>query len=230
MTHEGSNRDAGTAGAAARRPGGRSRGGARYHSPLREERAAQTRRRIADSARELFVAHGFSGTTISAIATRAGVAPQTVYATFGSKAAVMESLLTGLEDAADATGWRETLAQQSDPERLLEAFARWTTQMLGTSKDLIAAARDAVGDPSLTELAERGDEHRRQALESLVARISETGALRRDLSPARATDRAWMVSGVDLFLSATGRCGWSEDQYAEWLAELLCQQVLEPTR
>lgn len=206
------------------------RAGRGYHSPLRQRRTAQTRRRITDSARELFLTQGFAGTTITAIAQRAGVAPQTVYATFGSKSAVLEALLSGLEEAAGAARWRQALAEESDPARLLALFAQWTASMLGTSKELLAAAQGAQHDPGVRELAARGDEHRRTALHALIDRISRVGALRADLSPERAVDRAWMLTGVELFLAAHDRCGWSQAEYAEWLSELLHQQLLPPAR
>ncbi|HET7305033.1 MAG TPA: TetR/AcrR family transcriptional regulator [Segeticoccus sp.] len=196
-----------------------------YHSPLREQRAARTRHRIIDSARELFLSDGFAGTTIAAIARRAGVAPQTVYAVFGSKSAVLEALLSGLEESAGAAEWRRALADESDPARLLDLFAQWTASMLGTSKELLAAARGALQDPAVRELAARGDEHRRNALRALIDRIDEGGGLRAGLSPEHALDRAWMLTGVELFLAADS-CGWSHDEYTEWLTELLHQQLL----
>ena len=88
--------------------GGERRGG--YRSPLRKERAADTRRRIAAAALELFTEHGFGGTTVAAIAERAGVSAQTVYATFGSKGAILRALLAQMEENADAAGWRERIA------------------------------------------------------------------------------------------------------------------------
>src|SRR5215469_6730517 len=96
-----------------------------YRSPLREQRAADTRRRIANAALELFTEHGF-GATVTAIAERAGVAPQTVYATFGTKGAILLALLAQMEENADAPGWRDRIAAEDDPRAKLEAFARWS--------------------------------------------------------------------------------------------------------
>jgi AcrR family transcriptional regulator len=229
VTRTGSDNQADNADADHAQRRGRPARVARYRSPLREQRAAQTRRRITDSARELFVAHGFAGTTIAAIAHRAGVAPQTVYATFSSKAAVLQALLTGLEEAAGAVEWRNVLAAEREPERLLAAFAQWTAGMFGTSRQLIAAAGAAAADPALSEFAAQGGERRRMALRSLIARIAAAGALRHDLTQSQALDRAWLVTGADLFLAASGPCGWSEQECARWLTELLRQQILQPS-
>ena len=65
----------------------------RYTSPKRQEQARATRRAIVEAARALFLARGYAGTTIDAVAGEAGVAVQTVYAAFGSKAQILKTVL-----------------------------------------------------------------------------------------------------------------------------------------
>lgn len=198
-----------------------------YTSPLRAERAADTRRRITAAALELFAGQGFADTTVAAIAERAGVSAQTVYATFGTKGAIIGGLLGQLEDAAGAAEWRARIAGEPDPRRKLAAFAAWTCAMLSTSRAVIAAAEHAASDPAIQDLRARGDLHRRRALEGLVAEIAAAGALRPGLSKAKAVDRAWMLTGVELYFAATAGCGWTETEYTDWLAGLLRQQLLD---
>src|SRR3954470_21664374 len=93
----------------------------RYRSQLREERAADTRRRITRAAGELFAAHGFAGTTVAGIAGRAGVSEATVYATFGTKGAIVGALLSDMERQADVAGWIERIDGEPDPHRKLLA-------------------------------------------------------------------------------------------------------------
>ena len=64
-----------------------------YRSERRREQAEQTRGRILDAAAELFVAGGFAGTSVAAIAGRAGVSAETVYQAFGSKPALLDALV-----------------------------------------------------------------------------------------------------------------------------------------
>src|SRR5690348_10876634 len=64
-----------------------------YNSPLRREQAARTRQRILDAAGDLFVQQGYGTTSVRQIADAAQVAPDTVYATFGSKARLLTALL-----------------------------------------------------------------------------------------------------------------------------------------
>lgn len=57
----------------------------------RSERAQATRRRILDAAHRLFAERGYAGTRMADIATEAGVAVQTVYFTFHTKAELLDA-------------------------------------------------------------------------------------------------------------------------------------------
>ena len=61
--------------------------------PRREQRARETRRTILTAARDLFVTQGYGPTTVQAIADRADVAVQTVYAVFGNKRTILDAVV-----------------------------------------------------------------------------------------------------------------------------------------
>lgn len=62
-----------------------------------------TRRRLRDAALVEFAARGFDGTTVEAIATRAGVNKERIYSYFGDKKALWETVLAAeLERLASA--------------------------------------------------------------------------------------------------------------------------------
>jgi TetR/AcrR family transcriptional regulator, regulator of autoinduction and epiphytic fitness len=65
----------------------------RYSSQLRARNARQTREQVLAAAAELFEESGWAGTTVAAIAKRAGVAVETVYSGFGSKKHVLRAVL-----------------------------------------------------------------------------------------------------------------------------------------
>src|SRR5438552_17619522 len=100
-----------------------------YNSPLRREQAARTRQRILDAAGDLFVQQGYGTTSIRQIADAAQVAPDTVYATFGSKARLLTALLDirlvrgGQASALDRPEM-QALRQQRGPRRRVGLFAR----------------------------------------------------------------------------------------------------------
>jgi AcrR family transcriptional regulator len=199
-----------------------------YNSRVRAERGAETRRRIAAAAGELFAEHGFAGTTVARIAQRAGVATPTVYATFGSKAAIVRALLDQMEHNADGADWAQRIAEETHPYRKLEAFAIWSTGLYSSSKEAVRVARGAAGDPAIVTLQEEGNRHRREALREVIASLALLGALAPELSQERAVDRAWMLTSIELYFSATETCGWSDTEYQEWLTGLLQDQLLGP--
>ncbi|MEO5833375.1 MAG: TetR/AcrR family transcriptional regulator [Nakamurella sp.] len=202
-------------------------GGSRsYRSPARAAHAAATRRKITAAAGELFASHGFTGTTVAAIAGRAGVTAQTVYATFGSKGAIVGALLAQFEASADADAWAAAIVAEDDPSRKLAAFAHWTTALFASSKAVITGVQGAAGDPAMVELRRQGDRHRRAALTSLVGELAGTAALNPDVSERHCIDRAWLLTGVETYLGATDGCGWSDAEYSRWLCHLLQTQLL----
>src|SRR6476646_10050186 len=64
-----------------------------YASTLRARQAADTKAQVLAAAAELFEESGWSGTTVAAIAQRAGVAVETVYSGFGSKKQVLRAVV-----------------------------------------------------------------------------------------------------------------------------------------
>ncbi len=75
----------------------------RYDSPVRRQRAAETRERILDAGGELL--HGFPvwnwrALTVRAVAARAGVNERTVYRYFASERELRDAVMTRFEEEA----------------------------------------------------------------------------------------------------------------------------------
>ncbi len=73
-------------------------------------------------AQALFHAHGYEGVGVAALADAMGVNPPSLYAAFGSKAALYEEVLTRYDCAA--APMRDLLAPGGDPAEALSAFLR----------------------------------------------------------------------------------------------------------
>src|SRR5213595_1729828 len=114
----------------------------------RHERAKATRRRIAEAAGRLFVEQGYVATTIADIAHVAGVAPQTVYFVYGSKASVLAAVMD-IEIVGDAEPTPllerppvKRIAGTNDPRRRVErivALACDVTERLAPLYELVRA-------------------------------------------------------------------------------------------
>lgn len=199
-----------------------------YKSSLRDEQARQTRLRIRQAARELYASQGFSRTTITEIADRAGVSPATVYAAFESKAGLVVAMLEDMEDRVGIGNHLKEVFDAADPRQALRMFVSLHCDLFKTSADILRAAMRAIEDPEVAALAAKGDGHRREVIDRLAARWKEDGALRRDLTPHAAAERLWLLTTVEGFLNAVDRLGWAPDEYEKWLTDLVETELLEP--
>ena len=147
---------------------------------LRVERAQVTRTRIADAARTLFSTRGYGSTTLTAIASEAGVAVQTVYAVYGSKAGILRALREAVLRQPDAEALFEEAMRQRDPDGQLQLFARSIRQRWEHGHDVVAIHQDAAAtDPTL----------RREVEAVLAIRRNGIGRLAGSLEPALAPRR-----------------------------------------
>ncbi len=198
-----------------------------YRSTLREEQAQDTRLRIRKSARRLFAAQGFTETTITQIADDAGVAPQTIYAVFGSKGAIVGEMLQDLETSADIDAWVAKMIAEGDPHRQLRIFVSMNRTLFEKGAPILRAAMAARSEPEVAALIERGDGSRRVGTTQLTQIWSRQEALREGLKPTDAAELLWLLTSVEQYLLATDGLGWSPDHYEQWLGDLLDREMLE---
>ncbi|HVG68929.1 MAG TPA: helix-turn-helix domain-containing protein, partial [Gaiellales bacterium] len=188
-----------------------------YRSERRREQAEQTRTRILDAAGELFVDGGFAGTSVAAIASRAGVSAETVYQAFGSKPALLDALVrraARLGDEApipEQAGPRAVVAEH-DQRTQLQLFAADIVRRLervGPLMRVVDAA--AVSAPAIAELQGAIDRARRAGLAEFVDALSARGPLAVDR--AVAVDTVWALASSDLQQLLMRRRGWSRTAY-----------------
>ena len=95
----------------------------------------ETRTRILDAAEELFMQHGFEGTSMRALTTRAGVNLAAVNYHFGSKDALIEAVFRRRLDPMNA----ERISalgelERPEPEAIIRAFLRPSLRMIEDAK------------------------------------------------------------------------------------------------
>jgi AcrR family transcriptional regulator len=198
----------------------------RYSSPLREEQARETRRRIQDAARGLFEESGFAATTIIEIARRAGVSPATIYATFVSKAGIVASMLAHLEEAAGMDERIPEMVAEEDPHRGIALFVAGNRAVFEVGHVILRAAYDAMGIPEVRDLALAGDANRRVGVDNMVARWHKAGVIRPHLTRKEAAETMWLLTSVEQYLLATDVLGWSGEAYELWLRTMLTDVLL----
>ena len=175
-----------------------------YHSRVRQRQAEETRRYILAVARELFESHGYTATTLEAIAEIAEVSPKTIAAVFGSKRALLAEVINPEAFSTSVQQLIEELRATEDPSRRLSLVAQITRQAyepLASSLELLRTA-GAVA-PELADLAQQVEARRRRNQARLIASLHEQGVLRSGLSFEEATDVLWALTSYDVYRLAS---------------------------
>jgi AcrR family transcriptional regulator len=99
----------------------------------------ETRTRILDAAEELFMQHGFEGTSMRQLTSRAGVNLAAVNYHFGSKDALIEAVFRRRLDPMNAARVAELEALEKDgraaaPEAIIRAFVGPSLRMIEDGK------------------------------------------------------------------------------------------------
>jgi AcrR family transcriptional regulator len=198
-----------------------------YKSLTRQRQAHETRRRIVEATRQLLEAEGYAGMTVEAVARRAEVAVQTVYAVFGSKTGILAELLNQTTFGAD---YEETVRQtleEKDPEKRLRGAARIARQIHGAQHSGFDLLRGAgVVAPELARLEEERERIRYERQEQMIASLRDSKKLRPGLSSRAARDILWTLTGSDIYRMLVRERGWSSQKYQDWLGDTLVHSLL----
>ena len=204
-----------------------------YRSTLREEQARATRRAIVEAGAALFVERGFAGTTVDAIAERAGVSRKTVFTSVGGKVAVLKDAfdwaLAG-DDAPVPLGDRPAVRDfltETDPATAVEKWARVMSEIAGRLAYIhpaLVAAADV--DPEAAELNETSERNRLHGARTFVRHLREIGGLREDVSVKRGAAVAALLMDPLGYRRLVLGDGWREKEYAVWVARMAAASLL----
>ena len=199
-----------------------------YKSLIRERQADDTRRRIVEATRKLLEREGYAGMTIEAIAQRAEVSAQSVYAIFKSKTGILAELLDQSSFGVDYEALVKQALGTNDPEARLRFAARIARQVHESQIAAFDLLRGAgVVAPALAKLEQRRECMRYERQEGTMIVLRDSGRLRRDLDYHTARDVFWMLTGRDIYRMLVRERGWSPQKYEDWLASILMRSLLQ---
>ena len=201
-----------------------------YDSPRRREQASATRRAILEAARELFVANGYVGTTIEAIAARANVSPETVYATFKNKRSILSRLLDVSMAGDDAPvpilerSWVQEMRDEPDPQRRLRILARNGRSILERTAPIHEVLRGAAAaDPQIASLWELNKAQRYAGQRELLRILAGRSPLHEGLTAKAAADILFTIGSPETYRLLVVDRDWSPDRWERWYAETLAR-------
>jgi AcrR family transcriptional regulator len=207
-----------------------------YDARRRRERAEEerrtTRNRVIEAATGLFVANGYTATTMADIAREAGVAMQSVYSAGRSKA----DLLHAAVDRAVAGDDKDVLvherpafasvAAERDPVRQIKLIADLICDIHERSASIQAAYREAAAvDATVAASVEAAHRRRLETFGTVLGMLPED---RLRHTSQDCVDTVWAVASAEVFLLLRNVRGWSWDQIRKWLARTLVDLLLAP--
>lgn len=205
-------------------------------SPRRGRRGTETRRRVEEAAARLFAGGGYTGTSMQAIATAAGVHVQTIYLAYGTKAAVLAAcaarLVAGEEDPdthPSERRWAREIQAVADPREKIALYVRHIADVAGRITPLVDVLRaTAPSEPEAAAFLAHMEAGRREGPLQLLSPLAACGAARPGLSADDVADITFALASADTLRALVTVRGWDPKRAEAWLTATLCRELLEP--
>lgn len=199
----------------------------------RQRKARQTRRRILAAAAELFTRQGYAATTVQQVAEHADVAWQTVYAVFGTKAAILSAAF----DVAVASDdepvpvadrpFEQAIRQAADPREKAGILARHLRESAARTAGIVSVIESAAPtDPEIAALWRTLQDQGLRGVTLTASSLQQQGVLRPGLTITRAADILWLYIGPWSYRVLVTERGWNPDEYETWLTDALDTQLM----
>lgn len=210
---------------------------------MRAQRTLATRRRMVKAAYELFCTHGYIGTTMAAVASRAGVAAPTVYYTFATKAALLDEALgaaivgfdrwreppgltEGMAEILPWHSWWNTLLAAPTSAEALTVFVTNGCGILARVAPLMAAMHGSAGDPEAAGFVARNDKNRADAYRDILRVVAaKPPGLRAEIPLDQATDIVSVLFSPEVYQAFSAR-GWTRHHCRNFFVSALSAQLL----
>jgi AcrR family transcriptional regulator len=184
------------------------------------------------AAHELFAEHGYAGTRMADVAASAGVAVQTVYFTFHTKAELLQACfdraVLGAEDPRppqQQPWYAEMLAAPSGAEALRH-FAAGNGSILARVARLASVVAAARHEAEAVAVNERSEGLRRDGYREVVEDLAERFGLADGLEIEPGTDVLLTLGGPAIYVSLVVDYGWTHDAYVDWVASVAASTLL----
>lgn len=202
-----------------------------YDSTRRRQQAHQTREEVLSAARARFLAHGFSATTIAAVAADAHVSVDTIYKTFGGKPGLVRALHErglGGDRPIKAEARSDALqTTESDPGAVMRGLGQLSAEVAPLVAPILLLIRDAAAtDADMVALRAELDDERLRRMIHNAENLAKAGHLREGLTPAAAAEIMWTYTSPELYELLVLVRHWSAARYGSFIAEALGAHLL----
>ena len=200
--------------------------------PSRRDRAKATHWRIIKAAYESFCERGYAGTTMAFVAERAGVAVQTVYFVFHTKAELMSRsydfavMGEGEPRIPQKQRWYQEMAAEPDLTSALRLLIAGTSEIVRRVTPLYVVARaSADADPEIARVQAFHENWRADGYREMLELLVQKAPLRVGLSVERANHLLLFFAGPDAYHALVDVYGWTHAEWIDWAVLTVAEQV-----
>lgn len=199
-----------------------------YSSPARKAGAEATRRAILSAARDVFTMSGYAASTIESVAAAAGVSVPTVYAVFGSKAALLSALVADAGSDADIRAMADRAMIETDPPARLAAAAKVVRAIMQRERGVLGLLREAgTARPELEAARRQVHEQQRSALARALRPIADAGRLRAGVNADEAVATLAAIASPECYAFFLEELRWTGARWERWLTNAAVRLLLE---
>ena len=159
------------------------------------------------------------------------MARPTVFASFGSKPAllkeVLDQALAGDDEPVPVAQrpWFRPVWDAGTPGQVLDAYADVCTLIGARAGHLFEVVRRAADDaPEIAQLWQSTQDNRRAGAKMVIDRLDRDVLA---LPPSRATDVLWLFNDPAAYVALVEQRGWAKRKFAHWLASTMRAGILK---
>ena len=168
------------------------------------------------------------GVSMSNIAKEAGISRQALYLHFGSRTELMISTVNYVDEVKGLNDRLTRFQEAATGIELLEAcidiWGNYIPEIYGLAKALLTT-RDT---DEATATAWNGCMGSlRDVCQKTIETLDKEGILASKWTQKEATEMFWTIISIHNWEQLTIECGWSTDQYIDWMKELLKRTFID---
>jgi AcrR family transcriptional regulator len=170
-----------------------------YRSRSRSAGARETRERIVAAVRELLRERRFHESTVEQVAERANVSRATVYQHFRSRIDLVDAICETFDVNPALMELRRAVVLP-DPQAALSRTIALSVRFWDSEDAILSGLYGVVSiDPAARDLVGRQRADRRREMRRLARHLQASGALRTEVSAARALDVLMVLTSYETY-------------------------------
>ena len=170
-----------------------------YRSRSRSAGARETRERIVAAVRELLRVRRFHESTVEQVAARAKVSRATVYQHFRSRIDLVDAICETFDVNPALMELRRAVVLP-DPQAALSRTIALSVRFWDSEDAILSGLYGVVSiDPAARDLVGRQRADRRREMRRLARHLQASGALRPEVSAARALDVLMVLTSYETY-------------------------------